>query len=184
MKLRLTAILFVLAPLAAKALDLTPAPGSRDLEGIRIPIVLFTDAGKKIAFQPPVKWNVSGGETALSLYPPELPDAVMQLRVHPRKPLDPGAAEDLEKWCLSQLPQDAADLTREGDAENVFTLGPLPSHEYTFSYSAQGRRFTTSVAVVNWNDRERIAVVVTARTADFRPTHEAAMRSMFSWSPQ
>ena len=184
MILRLTFLTLALAPLAAKALDLTPVSSFRELEGFRIPIVLFTDAGKKIAFQPPAKWNVSGGDGVLSLYPAECPDAVMQLRVRPRKPLNPGATEDLEKWCLTQLPQDATDPTRESEAANVFTLGVLPSREFTFSYAAQGRRFTTSVAFVDWNERERIAVIVTARTPDFRPIHEAAMRSMFSWSPQ
>ena len=184
MKLRLLSLILALAPLAAKALDLTPTISSRDLEGVQIPIVLFTDAGKKISFQPPVKWNVSGGGGVLSLYPPQLPDAVMQLVVRPRKAPDPGATEDLEKWCLAQLPQDATDPAREGEAANLFTLGTLPSREFTFSYAAQGRRFTTSVAFVDWNERERIAVIVTARTPDFRPIHETAMRSMFSWNAQ
>ena len=185
MKLRLLSLLLALAPFPGQALDLTPTMAFRDLEGIKIPIILFTDAGQKISYQPPVKWNVSGGEGVLSLYPPELPDAVLQLVVRPRKPLDPGATEDLEKWCLAQLPQDATDPKREGEAaNNIFTLGTLPSREFTFSYAAQGRRFTTSVAIVDWNERERLAVIVTARTADHRPIYETAMRSMFSWSPQ
>ncbi len=184
MKLRLLALVLTLAPFPGKALDLTPEASFRDLEGVRIPIVFFTDAGKKIAYQPPVKWNVSAGAGTLSLYPPAIPDAVLLLRVRPRKPLPQGATEDLEKWCLAQLPQDAADAMREGEAANVFMLSGLPSHEFTFSYAAQGRRFTTSVAFVDWNERERVAVIVTARTPDFRPIHETAMRSMFSWNPQ
>ena len=184
MKLRLFALVLAVAPFPGNALDLTPEASFRDLEGIRIPIVFFTDAGKKIAYQPPTKWNVSGGAGALSLYPPGIPDAVLLLRVRPRKPLPQGAAEDLEKWCLAQLPQDATDATREGEAANVFMLSGLPSREFTFSYAAQGRRFTTSVAFVDWNERERVTVIVTARATDFAPVHEAAMRSMFSWNPQ
>lgn len=177
-------LLLALAPCLAKALDLTPAAGFRDLEGIKIPIILFSDAGKKISFQPPAKWNISGGGTALGLYPADLPDAALQLRVFPIKPLAPGVIEDLEKWCRALLPQDAAQPKLESENENVFTLGPLPSREFTYSYAAQGRRFTTSIAVVDWNERERLAVVVTARAADFPAAHEAAMRSMFSWTPQ
>ena len=184
MNLRLLSLILAVAPFHGKALDLTPAVTFRDLEGIKIPIVLFSDAGKKISFQPPAKWNVSGSGATLSLYPPELPDAVMQLRVRPRKPLPAGTTEDFEKWCIAQLPQDAAEPAREGEAADVFTLGTLPSREFTFSYVAQGRRFTTSVAFVDWNETERLAVIVTARTPDFQPIHEAAMRSMFSWSPQ
>ena len=184
---RRTALLVLAAafsPLAGKALDLTPLHTFRDLEGVKIPIVLFTDAGTKIAVQPPAKWTVSGAENSLSLYPAERADAVVQIRVRARKPLAPGTTEDMEKWCLAQLPPDATEPTREGEAANVFTLGTLPSSEFTFSYAAQGRRFTTSVAFVDWNERERVAVIVTARATDFAPVHEAAMRSMFSWNPQ
>ena len=182
MKFRLTPLLFALAPLAAKALDLTPEVSFRDLEGAKISVILFNDAGKKISFQPPVKWKASGGGSALSLYPAELPDAVMQLRVLPIKPLPPGATEDLAKWCRALLPQAAAEPKAEGEAANLFTLGLLPSREFTYSYAAQGRRFTTSVAVVDWNEHERLAVVVTTRSTDFSATHEAAIRSMFSWT--
>ncbi len=185
--LRITALCALagtFTPWSGQALDLTPLHTFRDLEGVKIPIVLFTDAGKKIAFQPPAKWTVSGGDSSVSLYPAERPDAVMQIRVRARKPLAPGTTEDMEKWCLAQLPPDATEPTREGEAANVFTLGTLPSSEFTFSYAAQGRRFTTSVAIVDWNERERVAVIVTARTVDFAPVHEAAMRSMFSWSLQ
>ncbi len=184
MKLRLLPLALALTPFVAKALDLTPVSSFRELEGFRIPILLFSDAGKKISFQPPHEWKVSGGGDALSLYPTGEPDAVMQLRVRAVKPLAAGVAEDVEKWCRAQLPQDAAEPTLEGEVANIFNLGALPSRQFTYSYAAQGRRFTTSVSVVDWNARERLAVIVTARTAEFAATHEAAMRSMFSWAPQ
>ena len=184
--LRLTtlcALAGTFTPWSGQALDLTPLHTFRDLEGVNIPIVLFTDAGKKIAFQPPFKWTVSGDSGSVSLYPAERPDAVMQIRVRARKPLPEGATEDLAKWCRSQLPPDAAEPALESEAANPFNLGTLASREFTFSYAAQGRRFTTSVAIVEWSERERLAVVVTARTPDFAAMHTAAMGSMFSWNP-
>ena len=184
MKTRLIPLLLALTPFVAKALDLTPVAGFRELEGFKIPIVFFSDAEKKIAFQPPAKWTLSGGGAALGLYPAEPADAALQLRVLPIKPLGPGVTEDLEKWCRALLPQDAAEPKLESESENVFTLGPLPSREFTYSYAARGRRFITSIAIVDWTERERLAVIVTARAADFPATHEAAMRSMFSWNPQ
>ncbi len=184
MKTRFVSLLLAIAPVVAKALDLTPVAGFRELEGFKIPIVFFSDAESRIAFQPPAKWRISGGGTTLGLYPAELADAVLQLRVFPIKPLGPGVTEDLEKWCHALLPQDATEPKLESENENVFTLGPLPSREFTYSYAARGRRFTTSIAVVDWSERERLAVIVTARAADFSATHESAMRSMFSWSPQ
>lgn len=175
-------LLLALAPLVAKALDLTPEPTFRDLEGVKIPILLFSDGGKKITLQPPAKWRVSGGGASLSLLPPDAQDAVMLLRILPRKPPAPEVTEDLDKWCRAQLPKDAAEPKLESEIENGFTLGPLGSREFTYSYAALGRRFTTSVAVVDWNERERLAVIVTARAADFAATHETAMRSIFTWA--
>lgn len=152
------------------------------MEGFKIPVLLFSDAGKKINFQPPSKWVVSGGGATLSLYPPNVPDAVMQMRVRPIKPMPAGLTEDFEKWCRAQLPQDAQQATLEGEAENVFMLGTLGSRQFTYSYAAQGRRFTTSVAIVDWTPTERLAVIITARSTDFTAVQGPALRSMFSWS--
>lgn len=173
-----------IVPIQVKALDLTPEHSFRDLEGINVPIVRFNDDAKKIAFQPPAKWTVSGGGSSVTFYPPELLSAFMQFRVCARKPTADGVTEDLEKWCRSQLPVDAHSPVLEGQPTNPFTLGKLPSQEFTFSYIAQGRRFTTSVAIVDWNDHERFALVVTALAPQFAAVHGAAVTSMFSWCPQ
>ncbi len=175
-------LLLALAPLAAKALDLTPEPTFRDLEGVKIPILRFSDDGKKISLQPPARWRVSGGGASLSLLPPETQDAGLLLRILALTPRAPEVTEDLDKWCRAQLPKDASEPKLESEVENGFTLGPLGSREFTYSYAAQGRRFTTSVAVVDWNERQRLAVIVTARAADFAATHDAAIRSMFTWT--
>jgi hypothetical protein len=174
----------MLLPFAAEALDLTPNPSFRDLEGFKIPIVLFNDLGRKISFQPPSKWNVSGGGTTLNLYPVDLPDAVMQLRVRHRTVLKPGEVEDLDQWCRTQLPQDAADLTLDSEAVSPFTLDSRPSRQFTYSYAAQGRRFTTAVAIVDWNERERLVVVITSRDTDFKAVFGQGIRSLSSWTTQ
>jgi hypothetical protein len=174
-------LLLALLPGTLLALDLTPISSFREMEGFKIPVLLFSDAGKKISFQPPAKWVVSGGGATLSLYPPDVPDAVMQMRVRAIRPLPAGMTEDFEKWCRAQLPQDAAQPTLESQAENVFMLGTLGSRQYTYSYAAQGRRFTTSVAIVDWTPTERLAVVVTARSTDFVNVQGTAIASIFSW---
>jgi hypothetical protein len=182
MKRRLALLLVALLPVNLPALDLTPESGTRDLEGFKIPIVHFTDAGKKIIFQPPAKWTISGGGATLSLYPAATTDAMMQLRVRPFKPLPQGETEDLEKWCRAQLPQDALQPKLEGEVvQNVFMLDSRSSRQFTYSYASQGRRFTTSVTVVDWSPTERLAVLVTARSTDFPGISSAAMGSMFSW---
>lgn len=184
MKLAHTPLLLACLPLAAHALDLTPTPSFRELEGMKIPIVVFHDSGKKIAFQPPANWKITGEESSLSFYPAEPLDALLQLRLRPRKVAAPGTVEDLEKWCRSQLPQDASEPVLEREAASPFLVGSRPSREFTYSYAARGRRFTTAVGVVDWDEKQRLIVVVTARTGDFPITHETAMRSMFSWNSE
>ncbi len=182
MKRHCLPLLLALTPFVAGALDLTPEPTFRDLEGVKIPILLFSDAGKKISLQPPPKWRISGGGTTLSLYPHDTQDAVMQLRLSAFKPPMAGETEDLDKWCRALLPKDASEPKLEGEAENIFTLGKRGSRQFNYSYGAQGRRFTTSIAVVDWNESERLAVLVTARAADFAAIEEAARRSLFTWT--
>lgn len=184
MKLRHSPLLLALLPLAAQALDLTPTLSFRELEGFKIPVVLFNDAGTRIAFQPPANWQLSGGGPSLNLYPNETPDALVQIRVRARQMPQPGVVEDLEKWCRAQLPQDAAEPALENEAESPFTVDARPSRQFTYSYGARGRRFITAVAVVEWNERERLVLVVSAPANHFDATHEAAMRSMFSWDRQ
>lgn len=176
------ALLLALAPFPALALDLTPKSGFRELEGMKVPVVHFSDAGGTITYQPPLKWNISGGDSALSFYPPEAIDAVMQFRLLPRRPLAEGQTEDLDKWCRTFLPADATKPTLETQAPNVFTLGQLSSLEFTYSYAAAGRRFNTSIAIVDWSDSQRFTVIITARATDFKAIHDTGIGSLFTWS--
>lgn len=173
----------VLVPLAAPGLDLTPTRGLRDLEGFSIPIVHFSDGAQRVSFQPPRGWNLTGSGAILNLYPSDRPDVSMQLRVHAKAP---GAItpEELQAWGQQFLPKDATKMVFEGETISPFTLRALPSREMTFSYTAQGRRFFTSVAAVDLSAQERFAVVITARSPDFKEAREEAIRSLFTmnWS--
>ncbi len=162
-----------------RALDLTPSAGSRELEGIEIPIVLFSDGARKVAYQPPGAWRLSSdsGEL-LRLYPPNASHAVMQFRIRPRS----AAAEEPEAWARALLPEDAAEATLSGRCESPFTMDGLGSTEITFSYTASGRRFLTSVASVDLNEQQKLAVIVTAGFDEFNAVHDAAISSLFSWT--
>jgi len=54
---------------AAHALDLTPITSYRELEGVRIPVISFEDGLRKVNWQPPDNWQLSGGGQQLNLYP-------------------------------------------------------------------------------------------------------------------
>jgi len=177
---RLLLAALALLPLAGHALDLTPTRGSRDLEGFRIPVVRFTDGAEKVAYQPPAGWILNGGGDLLSLYPTDRPDVLMQFHVTVLEPLAANAVEDFDAWCRRFLPPDATQTALDAETVSAFTLRGRPSRESTYRYVAQGRRLLTTVAVVDVSSRERLSVVITARSADFKAAREEAIRSLFS----
>jgi len=175
--LLLTAL--ALAPLSARALDLTPSRGFRELEGFRIPIVLFPDGEQKVSYQPPAKWRVAGGGQFLELYPEDRPEVQTQFRLIETRLGDP-KVENLEAWCRQFLPKDAEKAVLDGETVSPFTLRALPSREFTYTYVTQNRRFTTSIAVVDLSPQERLSVITTARMADFKAAREEVIRSLYS----
>jgi len=172
--------LLTLLPLAGDALDLTPTPGFRNLEGFKIPIVHFADGADKVAFQPPAGWSISGGKNLVTLYPKDRADVLTEFRLSALKPHDPNTPERLEGCCLTLLPKDAINAEIHGETLSPFTLRAHPSREFTFTYATQGRRFITSVAVVDLNPRERLTIVTTARAGDFKTARDEVIRSLFT----
>jgi hypothetical protein len=172
----------VLCPSALFALDLTPAEGFRELEGFRIPVVRFADGTRKVVYQPPTGWRLSGGGESLNILPPDREGAAVQLRALKRpEQADGNVAEDFDAWARSQLPPAAGNIEKVGAAEGQFTIAAQPSRARTFSYSVVGRRFFASVAAVDLNDTERLTVVITAREPDFKAMQDEAVASFFSW---
>jgi hypothetical protein len=174
-------------PGVVSALDLTPKESVRELEGVKIPIVTFSDGRRQAVWQPPVKWQMSGKGRKLMLYPPNIVQAAMQLEVHPRtasngQSNDAASPEDLEHWAQKFLPQDCTEMILLGTNTNPFNIGSVGSTEFTFTYLSQSRRFSTSVAVTNISPLERLAMIVTAHTADFAAVHDEALASMFRWN--
>ena len=172
--LTLAAALF-LAPQAALPLDLTPRPGFRELEGIQIPIVELADGAGQVIFQPPADWKCEGGPRLLRLTPPDPAERRVELR------LDAATEPDLDRWCRELLPRLATQVALAAQAASPFTLRGLPSSENTYTYAFQSRLYTTSIACVERSPGQRLALVVTASPENFKATHEAAVRTLFSF---
>lgn len=172
--LALAAALF-LAPPPALPLDLTPRPGFRELEGIQIPLVELADGAGKVTFQPPADWKCEGGPRLLKFTPPDPAERRVELR------LDAATEPDLDLWCRVLLPRLATQVALAGQAASPFTLRGLPSSEYTYTYAFQSRRYTTSIACVELSPGQRLALVVTASPENFKATHEAAVRTLFTF---
>ncbi|HSI12801.1 MAG TPA: hypothetical protein VK961_12200 [Chthoniobacter sp.] len=182
--LGLASLLFSTLP--GRALDFTPQETWRPLEGVRIPVLMFSDTIGKIRYQPPGNWNFSGGGPTFTLYPPDFNGAVMKLLVLAHAPGIPEItsypSEDLAKWCQRQLASDAQEVKLLQENPSPFMLTGKPCREFVFEYLSGGRRFQTSVAVLDWNEKEHLAVVITALNQDFKAVHDTGNSSLFSWS--
>ena len=180
----LIAILLSISP--SHALDFTPQETWRGLEGIRIPVVMFSDPAGRIRYQPPGDWNYSGSGTVFTLYPPKLNGAIMKMLVlghapgTPEIPAIPSA--DLAKWCQNYLASDAQEVKLLQENPSPFLLGGKESREFVFEYLSGGQRYQTSVAVLDWNEKEHLAIVITALAPDFKSVHDTGNSSLFSWS--
>ena len=87
------------------------------------------------------------------------------------------------KWCQQNyVPADAQEVKLTDENPSPFMLNGKPSREFVFTYKATGKQFQTSVALLDWSEREHFTVVVTARAADFKNVHGTGVASLFSWS--
>ena len=170
----LAAALF-LAPRHVLPLDLTPRAGFREMDGIQIPIVELADGAGKITFQPPADWKCEGGPRLLTLTPPDPGERRVELR------LDAVTETDFDLWCRERLPRLATQIALAAEAASPFTLRGLPSSENTYTYAFQSRLYTASIACVELSPDQRLTLVVTAPAENFKATHEAAVRALFTF---
>jgi hypothetical protein len=168
------------------ALDFTPQETWRALEGVRVPVLMFSDPTGRIRYQPPGNWNVNGSGSTLALYPPDARGAFMKLLVLRHAAGIPEitalSSDDLVKWSQSYLATDAQDAKLLGENPSPFMLNGKSSREFVFNYKSGGQRLQTSVAVLDWTEREHLAVVITALAPEFKAVHDAGTASLFSWS--
>ena len=180
-------LLFLFLPSAALALNLTPEPGYREMEGFKIPVVRFTDTTGKVRWSPPQEWQLKYESGILSAIPRNLTQASFEIRVVARTSGDREILtklESLQAYCAKFLPASAKGLTYRSTSEGVFTIGPTPAREYVFDYTEPGMAYKASVMMVDLSDRERLVCVVTTRAKDYESVRTKAVESMFSWQSE
>ncbi|MDQ3565799.1 MAG: hypothetical protein M3436_17405 [Pseudomonadota bacterium] len=172
-----------LAGATARALDMTPIPSFKELEGFKVPIVTFKDGDRKISYQPPSGWQLSGGGAQLRLFPSRIAECNARFEVFKRKPLpDANAREELRKWAATLLPDGAEDIQAGEEYENTFMFGPIGNREFLFTYTANGNRFSASVAIADLNEQQRFVATTIARANDFETMRREVISSMFRWA--
>jgi hypothetical protein len=177
-------MLFLASP--TRALDFTAQETWRAMEGVRIPLLMFTDSTGRIRYQPPGGWTYSGGGPTFALYPPDAHGAFMKFLVLAHTAGMAAVADlasaDLAKWCQNYLATDAEDVKLLDEFPSPFLLNGKPSREFVFDYKSSGQHLQTSVAVLDWSSSEHLAVIVTALAPNFKAVHKTGISSLFSWS--
>ena len=173
-----------LIPVTALGLDLNPRSDIKVMEGMRIPVTSFDDPGHKIQWTPPDGWSMAYEKGILKLAPKNLAFAAMEMRVVPRVPGDRDAlvrTETLLPYCAKFLPPLATKLTYKGTSLGAFTIGPIPAREFLVDFVEHGHLTRSSVCLLDYSDRQRLILVITAEANDFDAVRATAIESMFSW---
>lgn len=171
----------------ACALDLTPRDGViQNAESSPIATLEFADGKMRYSYIPPTKWRSTGGGKALNFFTPEA-DATMKFMVvdkaKSQTAVDPPASpEDMQAWAAKLIPNGATKLQFVKMVPGPFPMGGRASNEYLFTYDFAGTATSLSVSVVDFNDKERFLMLVSASTKHFEQIHQQAISSMFSWS--
>jgi hypothetical protein len=176
---------FFLLTLTGLGLDLTPTSGTRDLEGFKIAVLTFKDDQQTVMWQPPSGWKMSSEEQKLVFRPPNLAQALFEIRALEIKPEETlPAGEALLAYARSFLPPSVQEVSFVKETKNPFMLGPAQSRELTYSYMELGHRVLTSIFLVEYSQKQRLVFSLTARENDFKTLRDAAVSSMFSWQWQ
>ena len=174
----------------APALDLTPLEGFKELEGMKIPVVLFTESRGKVQYKPPGNWKLIGKGNAISLIPPNVDQVLVKFIAFNKKksgtaapPAAPETSEELKAWAVQFIPVGAKEVAFDKEVPSPFTLEGRESSEFIFNYVLSGSPETVSVAITDLNEAERFVAIVSARKKDFDALHQQTIASLFSWAP-
>ena len=169
---------------SAAAIDFTPARSVKQLEGgFSVPVLTFDADGRRASYKPPPRWTTVGTPESLTLTP-TTSGATMKLstmRWSAEEATRVATPEAEKKWALRFLPAEAAEPEVTAVYESPFMLGPKPSREWIVKYRLGDMTHTLSVARCDISEKERIVVLIGARSQDFEAVRRDGVTSLFSW---
>jgi hypothetical protein len=141
--------LLTLLPTAALALDLTPQPDVKELEGVKIPVLRFTHVNRGVTWSPPPDWRMSFEEGRLLFLPKERTHASFEMRVLLRASGDTellAKTDALQRYIGAFLPKTATAVAITGGNEGPFTIGTFSAREFLFNFQEPGTRLAARSA--------------------------------------
>ena len=176
-----------LLPMTAGALDLNPQDTFKDLEGVKIPMVEFSDGTHKVRWRPPNDWRMTYEDGRLLLLAKAYTHASLEIRVVPRAAGDTAwldRPDTLTRLITTLLPKTATGTAVTGNNDGPFTIGSIAAREFLFDFQEPAHASRGSMCIVDLNDRERLIVLITAQPKDFEAVRSTGIESMFSWQSQ
>jgi hypothetical protein len=166
----------------ASTIDFTPVTGTRVLEGVSFPELLFTHGGRKISYEPPRGWSYSGSGPRLRLSPPDVTHGQAIIDAVPLpsvQPLNEVAAQQLPSQVLASLPENATNVQITEEEICPVRVKEQESREFYATYNYLGWDYETSVIFANVGDVQ-LRFRLVARKGSFELLHRAFRGSIFS----
>jgi hypothetical protein len=186
--------IFLIAFIASSALwnclagpiDFAPTSGTREIEGLVFPQVVFHQDGHPISYEPPKGWTYSGDSTEFRLTPPNTSLAQAQIgqtTLPSPQVLDEASIKQLQQVVIGSLPGEAKNVQLVAQEPNPIRIDKQPSCEVLVSYSYFGQDYLASVTFANLGDLQ-LRFRIVARKTEFEALHRAFRASLFSlhWS--
>jgi hypothetical protein len=79
------------------------------------------------------------------------------------------------------VPPGSKNITFIKTVPSPFLLNGRTCDEFIFTFARYGSRDTISISLVDYSDKERLIVLISAGEKDFDKIHGMAISSLFSW---
>lgn len=168
---------------AGAAIDLTPVPAERVLDGIKFQQLIFQDNGRKIAYEQPRGWKFTASKGSIAFTPPDVTQAeaaIEQSVLEKPQNFDEPTMKLLQEQVLASLPASSEQPAVVGTEKNPVMINRHETFEVTVAYKIGGVDFERSVLFLNLPDAQ-VRFRVSARKQDFEKIHKAFRGSVYSW---
>ena len=164
-------------------LDLTPGTTARQLDGVNIPELLFSDGSQKVSYESPPGWSYSAvSSREIRFQPPEVAQAETTIEIIPMAEeyqFDERMIKKLKEDLVRSLPKSSTQIQIVSEVTNTLLINGHKTYELTIGYQNYGQEYRISVLFANLG-RQQLRFRVLARASDFDQVHRDFTASLCS----
>jgi hypothetical protein len=181
-------VLLALTAQTFAAIDLTPTPSTRELEGATFPELIFYDGKTRVSYEPPSGWHYTGTSSQLKLTPPGLSQAEGMITTIPAvtaRQTNDGESSQRRRAALRLLSAAAEQVEVLSEGQGAVQINGRQTFELTVQYVLNGDRFSCVVTFLDLPD-SCLIFWITGKTAEFKPLSKLFQKSLCSlqWLPE